>query len=60
MGFVSVYEIIKTLLLNNSTASLTLVIFPENMKIAKLISTFETGRKGLVPSKRSIPVLCFF
>ena len=60
MGFVSVYEIIKTLLLNNSTASLTLVIFPENMKIAKLISTFETGRKGLVPSKRSISVLCFF
>ena len=60
MGFASVYEIIKTLLLNISIASLTLVIFPENMKIAKMIPTFETGRKGLVPSKRSISTLCFF
>ena len=54
---ISVYEFIKKPRLKIFNESINLGIFPENMKIAKVIPIFKSGKKGLLTNYRSISVL---
>ena len=60
----SAYEFIKTLLLKIFNETLTLGIFPENMKISKVTPIVKSGRKKLLLIKGTsytpIPVLSCF
>ena len=56
----AVYSLIKHPLKKIFDSSLSLAIFPDSMKIAKVIQVFKAGKKELVSNYRPISVLpCF-
>ena len=57
---ISVYKIIKRPLLKISNDSLLLGIFPQTMKIAKVLPFYKSGKKNLKTNYRPISVLSSF
>ena len=54
------YEFIKKPLLKIFNESVNLVIFPENIKIAKVTPIFKSGKKELLTNYRLISILSCF
>ena len=57
MTLSNVYELIKKSLVKIFNESITLGIFPDNMKIAKVASIFKSGKKQLLTNYQPVSVL---
>ena len=59
-NIISVYKIIKRPLLKIFNDSLLLGIFPQTMKISKVLPFYKSGKKNLMTNYRPISVLSSF